>query len=167
MTAEPSQIKNGISNQLPGPMKSNIAAAIALEDLNAASGQLFGRSEHMSSLGIASKGNDGRMFQQQQHVVDLSSLAQINQPLLQPNPVAIINLAELDDRNHVAIEIIGPQCSAGILPAVLSASRARHGGRGRPPDSRRGRRRYSLGQLIPGRGLCLWVLIPKNVLHLS
>jgi hypothetical protein len=24
----------------------------------------------------------------------------------------------LDDRNHVVIEIIGPQCSAGIVPAV-------------------------------------------------
>jgi len=27
--------------------------------------------------------------------------------------------------------------SAGILPAVLRASRPRRGGRGRPPDSRR------------------------------
>jgi hypothetical protein len=71
---------------------------------------------------------------------------------LQSEPFAIINLTELDDRNHVAIEIIGPQCSAGILPAALKASSARPAGQDAPPDSRRGRRRYSPGQLIPGRG---------------
>ena len=60
------------------------------------------------------------MSQQQQHVSDLAGLAQINQLPLQPKPFAIINLTELDDRNHVAIEIIGPQRSAGILPAVLN-----------------------------------------------
>jgi hypothetical protein len=72
---------------------------------------------------------------------------------LQPKPFAITNLTELDDRNHVAIEIIGPQCSAGILPAALKASSARVRRAKTPPrDSRRGRRRYSPGQLIPGRG---------------
>ena len=63
----------------------------------------------MSSFGIASKSDDGRMFQQQQHVSDLAGLAQIDRLPLQPKPFAIINLTELDDRNHVAIEIIGRQ----------------------------------------------------------
>src|SRR5216684_2589669 len=92
LTAEAPQIKYRIPHQLSWPVKSNIAAA---------GGELFGRSEHVDSLGIAPKSNDGRMFQQQQHVADLSSLAQINQLPLQPNPFAIINLTELDDRNHV------------------------------------------------------------------
>src|SRR5258707_3892481 len=111
-------------------MKRDIAAAIALEDLNAASGKLFGRSEHVDSLGIASEGDHWRVFEQKQHIAYLSRLAQFDQPLLQAEPFAVVEDTELDDRNHVAIEIIGPQCSAGILPAVLSASR-------------RGRRRYS------------------------
>ena len=123
-------------------MKRDIAAAIALKDLNATGGELFSRCEHVGSLGIASEGDHRRVFEQKQDIADLSGLAQINQLLLQANPFAIIDLAELDDRNHVASEIIGPQCSAGTLPAVLSASRVRHGGRGHPPDSRRGRRRY-------------------------
>jgi hypothetical protein len=63
----------------------------------------------MSSFGIASKSDDGRVFQQQQHVSDLAGLAQIGRLPLQPKPFGIINLTELDDRNHVAVEIIGPQ----------------------------------------------------------
>src|ERR1700686_2504629 len=124
-------------------MKSNIAAAIALEDLNAAGSKLFGRSEHVDSFRVASKRDDGRVLKQQQHVADLPRLAQFDELPLQAQTFAIVEYAELDDRNHVAIEIIGPQCSAGILPAVLSTSRPRRGGRGPPPDSRRGRRRYS------------------------
>ncbi len=49
------------------------------------------------------------MFEQQQHVADLAGLAQIDQLPLQPKPFAIIKLAELDDGNHVAFEIIGPR----------------------------------------------------------
>ena len=89
-------------------MKSNVPAAIALEHLDAASGQLFGRSEHMSSPGIASKSNDGRVFQEKQRIPDLPSLAQVNYLPLQAQPFAVIKLTELDDRNHVALEIIGP-----------------------------------------------------------
>src|SRR5712671_5040114 len=124
-------------------MKRDIATAIALEHLNTASSELFGRNEHVGSLGVASQSNDGRVFEQKQHIAYLSRLAQFDQPLLQAQPFAVVKYAELGDRNHVAIEIIGPECSAGILPAVLSASRARRGGRERPPDSRGGRRRYS------------------------
>jgi hypothetical protein len=62
------------------------------------------------------------MFQQQQHVSDLPRLAQVNQLPLQTNPFSISKLSELDDRNHAAKEIIGPQCSAGIPPAVASVS---------------------------------------------
>ena len=108
-------------------MKRNIAAAIALEDLDAAGSKHLSRSEHVSSFGIASEGDDGRMFQQQQHVADLASLAQIDQLPLQAQPFAIVKHAELDDRNHVAIEIIGPPAAAV------------------------GRRRYSRGRPIPGR----------------
>src|ERR1700674_4664578 len=130
-------------------MKSKIPTPIALEDLNAAGSKHLSRSEHVSSFGVASKGDDGRMFEQKQDVANLPRLAQFDELPLQAQTFAIVEYAELDDRNHVAIEIIGPQCSAGILPAVLSASRARRGGRGHPPGSRR---RYSRGQPIPGRG---------------
>jgi hypothetical protein len=99
-------------------MKRDIATAITLKDLNAAGSELFSRSQHIGRLGVASERDHRRVFEQKQDIADLSRLAQINQLLLQANPFAIINLTELDDRNHVAIEIIGPQRSAGILPAT-------------------------------------------------
>src|SRR5258708_219262 len=92
-------------------MKRDIAAAITLKDLDAASGELFSRCEHVGSFGVASEGDHRRVFEQKQDIADLSSLAQVNQLPLQPNPFGVINLTELDDGNHVAVEIIGPQCS--------------------------------------------------------
>jgi len=82
-------------------MKGHIAAAIAFEDLHAARRQGVGRGQYMSGFGIASQGNDGRMFEQQQHVTDLSSLAQIDQLLLQAEAFGVVNLTELDDGNHL------------------------------------------------------------------
>jgi hypothetical protein len=103
-----SEIKDRIPDQLSRPVKCNVPAAVALEHLDVTGRQRIRRSEHVSSFGIAPKSDDGRMFQQQQHIWDLAGLAQINQLPLQPKSFAIINLTELDDRNHVAVEIIGP-----------------------------------------------------------
>ena len=55
------------------------------------------------------------MFEQQQHVANLASLAQIDQLSLRAKAFGIIELAELDDRDHVTAEIIGPQGSAGVF----------------------------------------------------
>ena len=81
-------------------MKRNVPAAIALEHLDAAGGELFSRSEHVGSLGVASEGDDGRVFEQQQHIADLSGLAQFDQPPLQAQTFAVVKHTELDDRNH-------------------------------------------------------------------
>jgi hypothetical protein len=90
-------------------VKRNIPAAIALEHLDAPSRQYFGRSEHVGSLGVASKGDDRRVLKQQKHIANLSQLPPFDQRPLQAQTLAVINLTELDDRNHVAVEIIGPQ----------------------------------------------------------
>jgi hypothetical protein len=81
-------------------MECNIPAAIALEHLNPASRQHFGRSEHVGSLGVASKRNDGRVLQQQEQIADLSSLAQFDQPPLQTQTFAVVKGTELDNGNH-------------------------------------------------------------------
>lgn len=95
-------------------MKRDIAAAIALEELDAASGKLIGRSKHVGSLGVASERDDGSVFEQQQHVADLACLAQLDQRTLQPQTFGVIDDAELDNRNH-AVEIIGSQCMPGCI----------------------------------------------------
>src|ERR1700677_718375 len=101
-------------------MKRHIPATIALKHRNPASRQLFGSREHMSGLGIASKCNDRRMFQQQQDVANVSSLAQIDQLLLQSKAFAIFNLTELTKRNHARVEIIGLAVVADKLPGDLA-----------------------------------------------
>src|SRR4029077_12586527 len=100
LTAEPPQIKYRVPHQLSWPMKRNVPAAIALKHLDAASRELLSRSEHIGSLGIASEGDDGRMFEQKQDVADLSSLAELDQLLLQAQTFAVVKYTELDDTNH-------------------------------------------------------------------
>ena len=81
-------------------MKRNIPPAIALEHLDAASGQHLGRSEHVGSLGVASKGDDRRVFKQQQHIADPSQLPQFDQRPLQTQTFAVVKRTELDNGNH-------------------------------------------------------------------
>jgi hypothetical protein len=81
-------------------MKRNVAPAIALENLHPASRQGFGRSEHVSSLSVASKGNDGRVLEEEEGVADLSRFAMFDQTLLEPQPFAIFDNTKLDNGNH-------------------------------------------------------------------
>jgi len=61
----------------------------------------------------------GGVFQEKQRIADLPSLAQVNYLPLQAQPFAVIKLTRLTTEITFALEIIGPQCSAGILPADL------------------------------------------------
>ncbi len=81
-------------------MEGNIAAAIALEDLDSAGGQRLRGSEDMSSFGVASESNNSRMLEQQQRIAYFTQFAQIDQFPLQAQPFAIINPPELDHGNH-------------------------------------------------------------------
>jgi hypothetical protein len=81
-------------------MKCNVAAAIALEDLDPARGEHFSRSQHIGRPGVASKGNDRRVFKQKQDIANLSRLAQFDQPTLQAQTLAVVDDAELDDGDH-------------------------------------------------------------------
>ena len=94
------QIKDRIPHQLPRPVKRNVSAAIALEHLDPASRQHFGRSQHIGGFSVTSKGNDGRVFQQQQHIADLSCLPQIDQLPLQAQTFGVVKHPELDNGDH-------------------------------------------------------------------
>ena len=93
-------------------MKRDVPAAIAFENLNPARRQRLGRSQHIRRLRIPAQRNHRRMFQQQEHVADLPGFAQLDEFFLKTQAVGISKLPELDNRNHVAIEIIG------LLPAL-------------------------------------------------
>ena len=96
----PAQIKDRIPNHLPRPVKRNIPTAIALEHLDPASRQCVAGSKHVSSFRIAPQSDHRRVFKQQQHISDLSGLAQIDKFSLQAQPLGIIDDAELNDGYH-------------------------------------------------------------------
>lgn len=85
---------------MPRPVKRDIAAAIALEYLDAACRQRFRGSKYVGGARIASKSDDRRMFEQQQHVADLACFAQVNEFPLQAQPFRVIDASELHDGNH-------------------------------------------------------------------
>ena len=73
------------------------------------------------------------MLQQQKHIANLPGLAQMDQLLLQAQPVGIADNPEMDDGNHVVLEIIGPAAAPRLAPTerariwgtVLSAGYSR------------------------------------------
>ena len=82
-------------------VESYVAAAIAFVKLYAALGQEFRRCNHIGSFRIAPESDDGRMFEQQQHVADLLRFSQFDQLLLQAQTRGVINRTELDDRDQI------------------------------------------------------------------
>ena len=58
------------------------------------------RSHNVLLLGIAPEGDDRRMFEQEQRVVDNLALAQIDQRLLQIQGGVVVDVAEMEDLDH-------------------------------------------------------------------
>jgi hypothetical protein len=73
-----------------------VASAVAFEELDAALGQLFRRSNYVCGFRVAAESDDGRMFEQKQDIADLLFFAQVDQLLLQAQAGGVVNGAELD-----------------------------------------------------------------------
>jgi hypothetical protein len=111
------QIKDGITHELPGAVKRNIAAAIAFEDLHAALRQMIARRKDVLRLRVASERDHGRVFQQEKDIADSVVLAQVHQLLLKPQAAGVVDRTELDDGDHCGIflnlgEHLGVHCRA-------------------------------------------------------
>src|SRR5437762_2412573 len=64
------EIKNWIAHQLSGPMKSDVATTVRLNQFNPPAGQEIGRGYNVLQARIASQGDDRRVLQQQKRVAD-------------------------------------------------------------------------------------------------
>jgi hypothetical protein len=73
-------------------VKRHIPTAIAFEELDSATGERFGRGQYVGGFRVSAKSDYRRMLEQQQHIADLASLAQIDQLPLQPQAFAVVNL---------------------------------------------------------------------------
>jgi hypothetical protein len=83
-------------------VEGDIAAAVDLEQLDAALGQKLGRRQYMIELSIASQGDDRLVFQKEQSVVDAASLAKLHQRPLQVKRGVIRDQAEMENVDHEA-----------------------------------------------------------------
>ena len=97
---ESAQIKDGIADDLPGPVKRNVPATVAFEKLDATISQEFGGSDHIRCLRVTSERDDGFMLKQNQEVTDFIFFAQGDQLLLQTKCSAVVDGSELDDRDQ-------------------------------------------------------------------
>jgi hypothetical protein len=94
------KIEDGIADELSGAVEGDIAAAVALEELDAASDKGFGGSEDVGGFGVAAESDDGRVLDQEEDVADLFLFAQIDQLLLEAQAFGVVEGSELDDGNH-------------------------------------------------------------------
>src|SRR5208282_5495505 len=119
------QIENWIPYDLPRSMKSDVAAAVAFEQLDPTFRKELRRSDDVSSSRVASQRDDGGMFEQQQNVADLLRLTQIHQLLLQPQSLGVANGSELVDRNQIEFARCSRWLSSGsTAPAALRIASA-------------------------------------------
>jgi hypothetical protein len=98
------QIEDRVRDQLSGPVKCNVATAIAFEDLNATLGKQFGRGQNVSSLRVATQRDDCGMLEKQNDIADAAVFAKRDQLFLQAETRGVINGAELENGNHLVIE---------------------------------------------------------------
>ena len=82
-------MEDGVTDELAGTVVGDVAAARGLVEAYALRLQDLRRGEEMAGIAAAAEGDDGRMLEQQQLIVDLVALPQFDEFLLQPHPVLV------------------------------------------------------------------------------
>ncbi len=98
--AEAAEVEDGIADQLAGTVVGNVAATVDLVDGNAAAGQQFVRSKDVGAIGVATEGEDGGVFEQEEGVADAAGAACFNELLLQAQSLGVIHAAEIEVLDH-------------------------------------------------------------------
>lgn len=100
LTAEAAQIEDRVTDELSWSVESDVAAAIAVEDLDAAGGQVFGWGENVGRLGVSAEGDDGWVLEQEKKIGDLAGLTQIDEFLLETEAVGVGDGSEANNGDH-------------------------------------------------------------------
>jgi hypothetical protein len=90
------EVENWIADELPRPVKRDVASASGLDELDALSFELFRRSEHVRPIVSRSnaEGNDRRMLEQEQLVGNAAGLALFDEPFLEVERVRVLERSE-------------------------------------------------------------------------
>src|SRR5947207_7113570 len=97
LIGEGAEIEDGIADELSWPVESDIAAAVAFENLNATRSEFLSGGAQVGGAGVASQGDNRGMLEQQQCIGDAVLFAQLDERVLQLERGFVIDEAELED----------------------------------------------------------------------
>jgi len=94
------QVEDGVSDQLTGTVIGDIATTVDLVKGYAAAGQKLIRSQNVASISIASKGEDRRVLEEKQDVVNAALEPQRCHLRLEPEAFVVVDTAEIEVLDH-------------------------------------------------------------------
>ena len=98
--AEAAQVEDGVADELAGAVVGDVAAAVDLVERDAAAGEEFVGGEDVGAVGVAAEGEDGRVLEEQQDVVDATLEAEIDELRLEAEGFVVGDAAEIEVLNH-------------------------------------------------------------------
>jgi len=94
----PAQVHDRVADELARPVEGDVAAALRLEQLDAARREEGGRRNEILRLGAAPERDHGRMLEQEQHIVrDLAADPRAGHRALELEPARVGDEAEVHD----------------------------------------------------------------------
>ena len=91
------EVEDGVADELAGAMISDVAAAVDLVDLDAASGEEIVGREDVGAGGVAAESEDGRVFEEEERVADGSRFARCYDLGLDTEAFGVGDAAELEE----------------------------------------------------------------------
>jgi hypothetical protein len=119
------EVENRIDDGLPGAMKRDVAAASALENVDALGAEGVDGKQQMLSSSIATQGDDGRMLHEQHSVGDQPLLALRHEPLLKLQGLGVGEQAVSSDQKLAPVDHVAPDIKQEGLSAGAVARKTR------------------------------------------
>ena len=90
------EVENWIADELPRPVKRDVASAAGLDELDTLALELFWRCEYVRPIVARSHAerNDRRMLEQEQLVGNAAGLALFDEPFLEVERVRVLDRSE-------------------------------------------------------------------------
>jgi hypothetical protein len=97
---EGAQVEDGVADELSRAMVGDIATAIDLVQGYAAGGEEGIGGEDIGAFGVAAQGEDGRVFEEKQHILKATGYDVRGDLGLEAEGFVVVDAAEIEDLNH-------------------------------------------------------------------
>ncbi len=98
--AEAAEVEDGIADELAGAMIGDVAAAVDFVEGDAAAGQELVGGQDVGAVGVAAEGENGRVLEKEQDVVDAALEAELDQLRLETKSLIVGNATEIEVLDH-------------------------------------------------------------------